>query len=236
MEYEIRFLRHRERFRAWLLGKEYYKAVEALEFAAKLHTGIRKDQVTPEFHHQISIGHYLRTLPNLRNQELVLTVGLLHDTLEDKDIPPEEISERFGKPVADAVWLLSKKYRGKKKEPREYYEAMTICPFASVVKGGDRIHNFQTMHSVFTCEKQLKYIAECEEHILPMLREARNNFPDQELAYENIKHALKGQIELLRLSIEAKNKIGELKEELEELEEVINGQDKSSEGSEELLG
>ena len=50
----------------------------------------------------------------------------------------------------------------------------------------------------------MRYIAECEAYILPMLAEARNNFPDQELAYENIKHALKGQIELIKLVIRAR--------------------------------
>lgn len=204
MDYPLDYLRHRERIRAWLLGKEYYKAVEALEFAAKYHTGTRKDGVTPEFHHQVSILHYLRTLKGLRNQQAVLAAGCLHDTIEDYDVPPETIRVKFGEEVCTAVLLLTKKYRGEKKSPEEYYKSMSSNPIASIVKGGDRVHNFQTMATVFSCEKQLKYIEECEEHLLPMLKEARNNFPDQELAYENIKHALKGQIELIRLVIEAR--------------------------------
>jgi len=208
-----KFTRHFERFRAWMLGKEYYKAVEALEYAAKYHNGIRKDGVTPEFHHQVSIGHYVRTLPNLRSQELALITSILHDIVEDYDVPIEVLSERFGKDVSDAVLLLSKKYKGKKKDISDYYKSMNNNPIASVVKGADRIHNFQTMAAVFTCKKQLAYIEECEAYILPMLKEARNNFPDQELAYENIKHALKGQIELLRLSIEARVKLEEINKE-----------------------
>jgi GTP pyrophosphokinase len=211
MNYPAEFLRHRERIRAWLLGRKYYKSVEALEFAAKFHTGIRKDGRTPEFHHQISIAHYIRTLHNLRMPEEVLTTAFLHDVVEDYDVSPDEIEARFGREVREAVLLLSKKFRGEKKAPEEYYKAMRTNSIASVVKGSDRIHNFQTMHSVFTCEKQLRYICECEQFILPMLAEARNNFPGQELAYENIKHALKGQIELLKLSIEAKIQRDELR-------------------------
>lgn len=205
-----RYDRHRERFRSWMLGKEYFKAVEALEYAAKFHTGMRKDGFTPEFHHQISIGHYIRTLANLRNQEWALIVGILHDVVEDYDVPIEVIAAKFGQEIANAVLLMSKKYKGAKKATADYYLAMHTCPIASIVKGADRIHNFQTMSAVFTCKKQLAYITECELHILPMLKEARNNFPDQELAYENIKHALKGQIELLRLAIDAKEKLQEL--------------------------
>lgn len=205
------YLRHRERMRSWLLGKEYFKAVEALEFAAKYHTGIRKDSITPEFHHQISIAHYLRTLPNLRDQEGALVSAFLHDLMEDYKVPAEVISSKFGEHIKVVVLLLSKKINDEKKSTPDYYYAMRDNHIASIVKGGDRIHNFQTMGSVFTCEKQDKYITECENYILPMLKEARNFFPDQELAYENIKHALKGQIELLRLSIEAKQQILELK-------------------------
>lgn len=201
--YPSEFLRHRERMRAWLLGKEYFDAVRALEFAAKYHTGLRKDGVTPEFHHQISIAHYIRTLPGLIEPEAVLCTSFLHDIIEDKNIPPDSIRNQFGDKVATAVVLMSKKYMGEVKQTDEYYRAMRSNPIASICKGGDRIHNFQTMPSVFSCEKQLRYIAECEEHILPMLAEARNHFPVQELAYENIKHALKGQIELIKLSIEA---------------------------------
>lgn len=209
MNYPAEFLRHRERMRAWLLGKEFYNAVRALEFAAKYHVGIRKDGVTPEFHHQISIAHYLRTLPNLRNQEDVLVVAFLHDLVEDYDVPPDTIRAQFGEQVCSAVVLLSKKYMGQVKPTEEYYRAMRGNPLASICKGADRIHNFQTMPSVFSCEKQLRYIGECEAHILPMLAEARNQFPDQELAYENIKHALKGQIELIKLVIKAKQEPAE---------------------------
>jgi len=197
-----------------MLGREFYKAVEAFEFAAKYHVGIRKDGFTPTFHHQVSIGHYLRTLPNLRNLELVLTVAVLHDILEDSDLVAGDLERRFGSEVSNAVVRLTRKKNGIRKSNEEYYSQMIECPVSSVVKGGDRIHNFQTMPQVFTCTKQLNYIKECEEFMLPMLRDARNHFPDQELAYENIKHALKGQIELLRLSISAQMKINELRETL----------------------
>jgi len=219
---------HKERLRHWVLGKEFFKAAEALEFAAKIHTGTRKDGITPEFHHQISIGHYVRTLPNLRKQEYVIIATLLHDTIEDYDVPVEIIQSKFGKEVANAVMLLSKKTKGINKGIEDYYNSMRNNSIASIVKGADRIHNFQTMHSVFTCSKQRKYIEECEDYILPMLKEARNTFPDQELAYENIKHALKGQIELLKLSIESK-------EQLEKFEGELNGKNKAPSGSKELF-
>ena len=193
---------------SWMLGKEYFKAVESLEYAASVHTGIRKDGVTPEFHHQISIGHYTRTLPSLRNQELTLITVLLHDVIEDYNVPSEDILSRFGQDVTNAVLLLSREVNGVRKPQKNYYDDMSGNPIASIVKGADRIHNFQTCSEVFTIDKQEKYIDETEIYIIPMLKKARDNFPDQELAYENIKHALKGQIEFLRLVIKARKELG----------------------------
>ena len=48
-----------------------------------------------------------------------------------------------------------------------------------------------------------EYISECEKHILPMLKEARRIFPEQEPAYENIKLVLMSQIELINVSLDA---------------------------------
>jgi (p)ppGpp synthase/HD superfamily hydrolase len=206
-----KYLIHRERIRAFLLGRRYYRAVEALEFAASYHTGTRKDGETPEFHHQISITHFARTLTGLRHEEEVLCAALLHDVVEDYDVPIETIRTKFGNMVADAVILLTKKYRGVKKDTEQYYREIAGNPIASIVKGCDRIHNFQTMPNVFSCEKQLKYMKECEDHILPMLKSARNSFPDQELAYENIKYALKAQIDLIRLIVQAREDTSEPK-------------------------
>lgn len=71
-------------------------------------------------------------------------------------------------------------------------------PIASVCKGADRCHNMQTMIGVFTSEKQLRYMAEAREQFLPMLKAARRLFPKQEAAYENIKHVMTSQLELLK--------------------------------------
>ena len=54
------------------------------------------------------------------------------------------------------------------------------------------------MIGVFSQPRQDKYIKEVEDYFLPMLKTARRNFVRQESAYENIKHVLNSQIELLK--------------------------------------
>lgn len=181
--------------RYFLLGKGFYKAADALEFAGSYHTGFRKDGITPEFQHQIEITHYLRTLiPSLMFPEETLTTALLHDVTEDYGVLSSTITERYGSDISQAVQLLDK--NGKSLE--FYFSGIANNPIASIVKGGDRMHNIQTMVGVFSPEKQLKYINEVEDHFLPMLKTARRKFVSQESAYENIKHILTSQLELLK--------------------------------------
>jgi len=196
--------------RYWLLGisqkdKEYLKCLEAMEFAAKFHCGVRKDGVTPEFEHQLTIAHYVRTLiPHLIYPSETISTIFLHDVPEDYDVHSIEIENRFGKIVADATERLTKTFRGIKKTEEAYFGAIAECPIASIGKGGDRIHNLQTMVGVFKEEKQKEYIREAETKILPALKIARRNFPSQEPAYENVKLMMKSQIALLEATFKTK--------------------------------
>ena len=192
------FEKMRIAMRYWLHGKGYTSALRAMNFASEHHTGVRKDNITPEFHHQISITSYLRTLPGIIAQEFMLAAGFLHDVVEDYDVSIQQIELDFGKEIAKIVELLTKT---RNNEKQEYYDRMQYCPSASIIKGADRMHNFQTMIEVFDTEKKKEYIKECNEFILPMLKSARYRFPQQEPAYENIKLVLMSQIELITFTI-----------------------------------
>ena len=177
-----------------LLWKDYMRALSALEFAKSLHNGYRKDWVTPEFQHQVEICLYILTLKWITNEEDYICTALLHDTREDYDITHEEIENRFGANVANAVELLTKKYRWKIKKYDEYFEALSKNKYASIVKWADRINNLSSMVWVFTKEKQLSYVNEVEKYFLPMLKGARRNFPELTFAFFNIETMLREQI------------------------------------------
>lgn len=187
--------------RSWLMGKSYYSALDAMAECFNRHNGLRKDGVTPEWFHQVSIALYLITLADLEGilEDLLVTV-FLHDMVEDTDISLDEIDKRWGPLVRGAVFLLSKKgikSRGVLTSER-YYEEMSDNVLAALVKGADRINNIQTMQGVFTKEKQIAYMKEAEDNLLPMLKEARNKFPSKMLAFENLKHMLLMQMKLIQ--------------------------------------
>lgn len=180
----------------WLIGRGYHKAVEAMSFAEKFHSGTRKDGAH-EFSHQVSQASLARTLvSNFNNPEVVFIVIFLHDICEDKGISYEEIERRFGKLAADAVALMTKEYQGVKLPTDRYYDAMAECEIASVCKGFDRVHNLMSMLNGFKPEKRVSYIKETMDFTVPMLKKAKKNFPHQESVYENIKFIMTNQIQL----------------------------------------
>ncbi|MEM7344134.1 MAG: HD domain-containing protein [Chloroflexota bacterium] len=185
--------------RYWLLGRSYYVALDALEYASHLHTGKRKDGKTEEYFHQLSIGRYVKSIcASLEYPEETLATVFLHDVCEDYNVGYEEIDTRFGSRISQAVWLMTKKFRGYRKPDPEYYREIAENKIASITKGADRIHNLQTMVGVFSEAKQNEYLAETETYILPAIKAARRRFPRQEPAYENIQHVLVSQVELYR--------------------------------------
>lgn len=184
--------------RYWLLGKGYHRALAAMEFGMKWHTGLRKDG-TPEFSHQVWQAHFLRTIvPSLTDPEECFVVCFLHDVVEDYPVSLLEIEAIFGAATAASVGRMSKVIAGVKKDELAYFLELSRDPVASICKGVDRIHNQASMGEAFSPEKKLSYMDETETHILPMLKRARRTFTRQEPAFENIKHVLMSQITLIR--------------------------------------
>lgn len=180
--------------RYWLLAKEWFKVLEAMELASNKHTGLRKDGKTPAFHHQLSVVYYLRTIyKNLLYPEETFIVAFLHDVVEDCSVSIVEIEQLFGKRIADVVKLLTKIDNN----TQLYYDNIALDPIASIVKASDRIHNVQSMIGVFTNQKQIEYVKETTTFVIPMIKKARRLFPQQEPIYENAKHFLRCQIQLI---------------------------------------
>lgn len=191
--------------RYWLLGAGMTKAGEAMEFAETYHTGKRKDEVTPEVAHQISIVSYLRTLlGHLSEPEDTLVTGFLHDVREDYDVSDAQIRSQFGDRPADAVWAMTKVWLGEKRDEDALFAAMAEDPIASITKPADRINNLDSMVGVFTKEKMSQYADETRTLFLPMIKKARRNFPGQEGAYENAKLVLLGQLRFVDAIVESK--------------------------------
>jgi len=192
--------------RGWLEGKQFFVALEALEIVRNLELGLRKDGCTPKFHHQLSVARLVSTLtPHLIYPEDTIAAAFLHDILEDHgdSWSHQALTAKFGQRIADAVWKLTKKHNGVTKTYEAYFNEMTTCPIASIVKLADRAHNLQTMQGAFDTAKQEKYIKEVSDLFFPMIKQARRNFPKQYGAYENLKILLRCQTRLIEQGLHA---------------------------------
>jgi (p)ppGpp synthase/HD superfamily hydrolase len=194
--------------RFWLQGRGYHRALRAMDYNRRLFTGLRKDGITPEFDHHVCQAQYMRTLlPFVTYPEETLATIFFHDTPEDIGVSFDEIVNffkqdlEFGLRVSDGTRRVTKKMRNVKLQAEPLFRSMAECPIASLVKGGDRIHNLQSMIRTFNDDKQRQYLAETEEYILPMLKTAEQNFPEQEPAYKNIRTILKMQVDMVAHSL-----------------------------------
>lgn len=188
--------------RGFLSGRGYFTALEAMDFAFSLHDGTRRDGTTPEIAHQCYIVGYLTTLlPHLLHPETTLAVGFLHDTVEDKNVTVAQIESMFGEFIASGVDAMSKEVEGVKRSPEHVMQMQAAHPVASIAKAADRINNQQTMAGVFSTEKILSYLDETKTTVLPMIKQARRRFPQQQAAYENAKTVLWAQVELLEAAL-----------------------------------
>jgi len=202
MEYTTKgfFKKSKIAMRYWLLGRNYNTALKAMELGLKCHSGKRKDSVTPEFQHQLSIANYAKAFePTLLYSEETLAVIFLHDVLEDCDITSSYIKNEFGERIQLSVMAMTKKYENVKKDIKQYHHEISQDPIASLTKPWDRINNIQTMVNVFTEKGQKWYIEETENFILPSIKKARRLFIQQESIYMNAKVMLCNQMDLIKL-------------------------------------
>src|SRR5881628_1619128 len=80
-------------------------AADALAYARELHRGQwRESDQAPFILHPLEVAALLH---NTGHPEHVVAAGILHDTVEDTDTDPENITRRFGPQVAELVRTMT---------------------------------------------------------------------------------------------------------------------------------
>src|SRR5437763_10921661 len=122
----------------------------AYRFAARAHSGQRRESGEAYISHPLAVTHILA---DMQMDLVCLETGLLHDVLEDSKTKPEEIREKFGEDVArcvDGVTKLSKISLANREDRqaeslRKMLLAMTADIRVIIVKLADRLHNMRTI-------------------------------------------------------------------------------------------
>ena len=174
--------------RGYATGKDMKQTLSALAFARKKHEGQLRKSGEPYFVHPLTMACNALSL-GITDDEVIATI-LLHDVMEDCDVPVEEL------PVDDtvrrAVQLLTfQVMEGETKQSatQRYYNLIPSSREAAITKIIDRCHNVSSMAGVFSVEKLKSYIEETREFVLPLLRKVKDLYPE----YANALFALKYQ-------------------------------------------
>lgn len=134
---------------------------KAYAFAAEAHKDLKRFSGEPYIIHPVETA---RELAKLGLGGKTVAAGLLHDTLEDANIPPKTLEKEFGKEVRFLVEGVTKlgrfKYRGAERH-RESLRKLLVATGQDarvlIIKLADRLHNMRTLR--FVPEEKRKRIA-----------------------------------------------------------------------------
>ena len=117
---------------------------EALNFAARKHRDERRKdpEKTPYINHPIEVAETLWRVGRVREMP-TLIAALLHDTLEDTDTTPQEISDQFGPDVLALVREVTddKSLHWTERKEKQIETASHKTPAAKCLKMADKICN-----------------------------------------------------------------------------------------------
>lgn len=142
------------------------------DFAEKMHEGVKRSSGEPYIIHPLNVA---ATLVRLKMDMDSIMAGLLHDVVEDCDVSPEEISEKFGQSVAQIVVGCTKiskiKFKTKEESQAENFRKMVVAMAQDlrviIVKLADRMHNMRTLQYM-TIEKQKAKAQETLDIYVPL--------------------------------------------------------------------
>ena len=144
----------------------------AFNFAYDLHEGQTRKSGEPYIAHPIAVATLLK---DLGGDSVTIAAGFLHDVVEDTDVTPEEIEERFGVQVrllVEGVTKLSKfNFSSTTERQAENFRRMFLAMATDirviVVKLADRLHNMRTLDHLKP-EKQRRIAQETREIFAPL--------------------------------------------------------------------
>ena len=183
--------------KGFAMGRGWSETMQALNYARKLHKGQARKSGEAYIIHPLTMA--CQAVSMGVNDDNIVAAILLHDVVEDCGVSVNDLP--VNKEVKEAVNLLTyvkpEKYKERDGEgpsilvvKNNYYDAISKNRIASIAKLFDRCHNVSSMAGVFTKEKLDEYIEETETFVLPLIRQAKEEFPE----YQNVLFILKYHI------------------------------------------
>ena len=153
-------------------GEDPWPVRRAYEIAAERHRSQVRQSGDLYLSHPVEVAHILA---DIRLDASTLAAAILHDVIEDTELPPEKIRERFGEETARLVEGVTKISRLDLMAPearqaenlRKMILAMVNDVRVVLVKLADRLHNMRTLEYV-EAEKQQRIARETLDLYAPI--------------------------------------------------------------------
>ncbi len=170
---------------AYLKREDRVMLFSAFLFAEAAHRGQMRRSGEPYISHPLAVAGIL-TQWKLDAQ--ALAAALMHDVMEDSGVTKLELTEKYGKTVAELVDGMSKidklEFQSKEEAQAENFRKMLLAMARDLrvmlIKLADRLHNMRTMDSM-RADKQKRIARETMEIYAPIANRIGLNAVYQEL-------------------------------------------------------
>ena len=195
----------------------------AYEFSEAAHDGQYRRSGEPYISHPVAVATILAQW-HLDSQ--ALTAALLHDVMEDTTVTKSEISEKFGKMVAELVDGVSKldkiEFESQEQAQAENFRKMFLAMARDVrvilIKLADRLHNMRTL-DVMHPKKRARIARETLEIYAPIANRLGLNGLYQELQELSFMNLYPNRYRVLKKALETQR--GNRKEVVEKILDAI---------------
>ena len=182
--------------RGRLDGPGFEQSRAALVFARKAHNGQTRKDGAPYIVHPLSMACDAIACKGVTD-EIIATI-LLHDVCEDCKIPLSAL------PVNDKVkqgvkYMTIRKFNGEEKAEtkRRYFHELLDSKEAIVCKAFDRYANLNDAEGALSEEAIVRNIIETHELLMPVLKEAKYEYPEISDMLHTIRTALKRTLRMM---------------------------------------
>jgi (p)ppGpp synthase/HD superfamily hydrolase len=147
------------------MAKEWIAVLRAADAAARWHVHQRRKGAAqePYINHLLEVATLVAEATNGKDPELVIA-ALLHDAIEDQEVPRSVIAESFGKGVADLVEEVTdnKKLEKQERKRLQVEDAHKKSQRAKILKLADKTSNLRAIAASpppqWSVKRRLEYV------------------------------------------------------------------------------
>ncbi len=204
-----------DQIQSYLPGANTRLVEKAFEWAARLHANQTRKSGEPYLSHPLEVAYILA---QMKMDLPTIAAGLLHDVVEDCNVPIETIKKEFGETVATIVEGVTKlknlpqssdKITKQAENLRKIFLAMAKDLRVIIVKLADRLHNMRTLEAMPE-HKKIQIARETLEIYAPLAGRLGIDWVKTELEDLSFKYLYPEDYQKLKEEVEKRVKAAEV--------------------------